>query len=193
MTRDSTSRPRESVPKRWPREGGCSLWRTSGAIGSWGAMWLAKRAQATQNRRTTPPTIMVGDRLIRRRRSSVASRRWSAAVLGTGAVATALIRWSFRAAQAKPWIDQRVADVGHERGRQIDDPDQHDRGLEERKVPLQCRSEKEAPQALVVEHELDDDQAAYQIAELGRDHGDGRHQRVAEDVANHDRAPGQAL
>src|SRR5262249_52444393 len=173
MTRDRTSRPSESVPKRWSREGGRSLCRTSGAIGSCGAIWLANRAQATQKSRTSPPTTTVGDRRIRRRRSSVASRRCSAAVLVTGAVATALMSWSLGAAQANPWIDQRVADVGHERGRQIDDPDQHDRSLEERKVPLQRRREKHTPQALVVEHELDYDQAANQIAQLRGDHCDG--------------------
>src|SRR5215467_7309530 len=193
ITRDRTSRPSESVPKRWSREGGRSLCRTSGAIGSCGAIWLAKRAQATQKSRTRPPTITVGDRLIRRRRSSVASRRCSAAVLVTGAVATALISWSFGAAKSNARIDQRVADVGHERGSQIDDPDQHDRGLEEREIPLQRRREKHTPQALEVEHEPNHNRAAYQITQRRRDHCDRRHQRVAEHVAHHDRAPGQAL
>ena len=65
--------------------------------------------------------------------------------------------------------------------------------LEHREVVLVGGVVGQLADAVVAEQRLDDDQAADQVAGLGRDHGDRRQQRVAQHVAADHHAARQAL
>ena len=56
MTRLSTSRPRSSVPIRWPVSGGLRRLTKSGLIGLYGAIQDAKTANTTMSMTTQSPT-----------------------------------------------------------------------------------------------------------------------------------------
>ena len=59
-TREKTSRPRSSVPRRWPGLGGWSWSGMLTLIGSYGAMSGAKAATNRRIARRTTPTSMRG-------------------------------------------------------------------------------------------------------------------------------------
>src|SRR5262249_47789791 len=174
-TRERTSRPTLSVPRRCARSGRASVLPRFWASGSYGATSGAARATATASSMTPAPKGASRARAARRR--TLHRIAWK----GVG-----LSRPGRRSARSDPGIDPPIEHVDHEVAHDEADSDQQHDSLAQRIVPREHRVDNEPPHAGKRENVFRDDRAADQRAELEPEDRHDRDERVAEHVAPHD-------
>src|SRR5436190_15635212 len=187
MTRESTSRPRLSVPNQCAPDGGLLLNSSCCASGLYGAIACPKSAQTTQNTMMIAPTMKVG------RRSSSRQAARGTAVVGA-ATATVLpagpsgppgssgadpstpptppasaVMSVMAGSDPQPRVERDQQQVRRQRGQDVDHADGEHPRFQHREVMGLRGLEDQVADALVVEQGLDHDQAADQVSGLGRD------------------------
>src|SRR3954447_6320779 len=204
-TRDSTSRPRVSVPNQCALDGPVLLNSSCCSSGLYGAIACPKIAQNTQNTMMTAPIMKVG------RRSSSRQADRGTAVTGVatvtmspagpsvpsgppGSSGAAFPAMSVMAGSGpQPRVERDQQQVRHQRGEHVDHSDGEYPRFQHREVLGLGGLVDQLADALVVEELLDHDQAADQVAGLGGDDRDRGEQRVAQDVPPDHGCPGQPL
>src|SRR5690242_59011 len=211
MTRDSTSRPRLSVPNQCAPDGGLLLNSSCCASGLYGAIACPKSAQITQNTMMIAPTMKVG------RRSSSRQAARGTAVVGTATAIMSPVGPSgppgssgadpstpstppgsavmsvMAGSDPQPRVERDQQQVRRQRGQHVDHADKEHPRFQHREVMDLRGLEDQVADARVVEQGLDHDQAADQVSGLGRDDRDRGEQRVAQDVPPDHGRPGQSL
>src|SRR6185437_13002942 len=187
MTRESTSRPRLSVPNQCAPDGGLLLNSSCCASGLYGAIACPKSAQTTQNTMMIAPTMKVG------RRSSSRQTARGTAVVGA-ATATVLpagpsgppgssgadpstppasaVISVMAGSDPQPRVERDQQQVRRQRSQHVDHADDEYPRFQHREVLGLRGLEDQVADALVVEQGLDHDQAADQVSGLGRDDRD---------------------
>src|SRR3954453_14203223 len=198
MTRENTSRPRRSVPNQLSALGDSRACSGLEANGSCSTTSFPKSAQSTQKPTMIAPAMNdfeCRSTRTRSRRAIVASSRggptatttsprgsiaegggvpalpgprFRAGPAGGGGSRRSLVR----ASEPDPRVEDGVQDVGHQRRDEEDDADDEHRRFERREVLLRRRTEDHLADPLVVEDELDHDEAAHQVADLRGDDRD---------------------
>src|SRR5512145_2300636 len=180
--RDSTSRPRWSVPSRWALPSAASSVgafrraRSDWRVGSWGAIQGAAAA-TTISASTNRPPAMTSRRV---RRAPAPPRASAAGAAGTSAGPDAGIE------EAIDHVDQEVEDDEEHGG------EEH-HGLHDRVVAAVDRLDRQSPDPRPREDGLGDDGTAEQGAELQPGDGQDGDGRVPEGVLGDDEDLGEAL
>src|SRR5512144_696957 len=169
ISRDSTSRPKASVPSQCAVLGAASMAPKSTASGSYGASGPAKTPTTIIPSTTTAP---IAPRVRRRAKSRTAAHPRA---LDDGSVSS-VAAWSIGEVMAMVLAvaDARVEPGVHAIHQEIhhdEDPGhQHHEGLDQRVVPVGHRLDQEQPDAVEVEDLLGDHEPADEEGELQRHH-----------------------
>src|SRR5438093_816323 len=162
ITRESTSRPTLSVPRRWARPGLARTLPRSCLRGSWGDTTGASTATTRAASITTTPR---GARRVRAACRSTAHRRALTGGAATGPATTAA-----GSAISDPRIDPAIQEIHEQVAQDEADGDEQDHTLHERIVAREDGVHHQAPHAWQGKDVLGDDGAADQGAELGAEH-----------------------
>src|SRR5688572_32670536 len=165
--RESTSRPKRSVPSGWLALGGANICAAATAVGEYGAT-----ASARAPARMISPSIAQA-----LTKSGLRAARPSPT----------------RSATSEPRVERRVEQIDAEIEQHEDPAEQQDHALDDGIVALEDRVEQQPADTGQREDVLDHDNAADDVAELDAGHGDDGDERVAQRVAERHLALGQAL
>src|SRR5712664_2984053 len=136
ITRESTSRPTLSVPRRLARPGRASVLPRFCASGSYGASSGAASATSAASSTTAAPNGASRARAARRRTSHRRSRDGAAAAAG---------RVTGRSARSDPRIDPAIEDVDDQVAQDEPDRDQQHDSLYQRVVAREDRVDHQPP------------------------------------------------
>src|SRR5216684_8832325 len=174
ITRESTSRPTLSVPRRWARPGLARTLPRSCLRGSWGDTMGASTATMSAASITTTPR---GARRVRAACRSTTHRRSR-----TGTEVAAHTMTGAGSAISDPRIDPAIEEIHEQVAQDEADGDEQDHALHERIVAREDGVHHQAPHAGEGEDVLGDDGAADQGAELEAEHRDHGNQSVFQHV-----------
>ena len=190
-TREKMSRPFVSVPNGKPHSGGRLVGNWLSKIGSYRVTRPGKSAQKTQKASTRLP--MTHRRGAEEQPKALACEPRALSLRRRRCDGASTMRHIRSAPEPDPRVERGVEDVGDQRDDEVHDPDHEHAGGQEREVLLPRGLVHEQADALVVEEDLDGDEAADEVPDLHRDDRDRRRERVAEHVLAHDDARGEAL
>src|ERR1044072_479206 len=163
----------------------------AGSNGVCGASTGDRKATATISRVTTAATTVIGEDL-KLHQTSLSVTRCSQPP-GAEAIAMSVPRHTGRAAlAAQARIDDEIEQVDDEVDHHEQETDQQQVGRHHRNVGELHGLDEELADARPGEHRLGDDGEGDQAAELQAGHGDHRHQRVLQRMAEIDGAVGEA-
>src|SRR5215470_10836586 len=175
ITRESTSRPTLSVPRKWARPGLARMLPRSCRSGSYGETTGARTATTSATSTTTAPR---GARRVRAAWRSTSQRRSRA-----GEAVVARARAAAGSAISDPRIDPAIEEIHEQVAQDEADGDEQDHALHERVVAREDGVDHEAPDSRKSEDVLRDDGAPDEGAELEPEHRDHRDQGVLQHVA----------
>src|SRR5216684_1285447 len=178
ITRESTSRPTLSVPRRWARLGLARTLPRSCLKGSWGDTMGASTATMSAASITTTPR---GARRVRAACRSTTHRRSR-----TGTEVAAHTMTGAGSAISDPRIDPAIEEIHEQVAQDEADGDEQDHPLHQRVVPREDRVHHEAAHPRQGEDILGDHRPSDQGAELETQHGDDGDEGILQDVAADD-------
>src|SRR6266851_1577899 len=171
------SRPSESVPSQCSGEGGFRRTARSSASGSYGASTGAKSAHAASIAMSASATTFKGLERMGARATSRIPRVESAAVLAT----------------LRPGVQPEIRDVDHEVRQRVDDRRQQGDAEHRGEIERDGGRGRVASKTWPAEDRLGQDRPREKASERQAEDRDGRDERVAQPVAQHDEPLLEAL